>query len=74
MKVVKGAKATIRFKKPDGTWVELGTFKDISYDISYDSDPVWVQGKKQCECGARKTGVKDYAPGHSSWCPVKEDP
>jgi hypothetical protein len=26
----------------------------------------------KCECGAKKTGIKDYKPGHSSWCPVKE--
>jgi len=25
-----------------------------------------------CECGAKKTGARDYAPGHSSWCPVVE--
>jgi len=24
-----------------------------------------------CECGSRKVGVVDYAPGHSNWCPVK---
>lgn len=24
-----------------------------------------------CECGAKKTGIDNYAIGHSSWCPVK---
>lgn len=27
--------------------------------------------KNRCECGASKTGIADYAMGHSSWCPVK---
>ena len=25
-----------------------------------------------CECGAKKTGAKDFKPGHSSWCPVRQ--
>lgn len=25
----------------------------------------------KCECGASKIGVRNYSPGHSSWCPVK---
>jgi hypothetical protein len=23
-----------------------------------------------CECGGHKTGARDFAPGHSPWCPV----
>lgn len=25
---------------------------------------------KKCECGSAKTGIKAFAPGHSTWCPV----
>lgn len=72
-KVVQGAKAVVRIKKADGTWEELGVVKNVEYNVVYDEGPVWVMPlKKVCECGARKTGVKDFAPGHSSWCPVKE--
>lgn len=71
-KVVKGSRAVVRIKRADGTWEELGTINNIEYGVSYDKEPVWVLGKKECECGARKTGVKDFAPGHSDWCPVKE--
>lgn len=24
----------------------------------------------ECECGAKKTGIKDFMAGHSHWCPV----
>lgn len=27
---------------------------------------------KECHCGARKTGVKDFMAGHSDWCDVHE--
>lgn len=26
--------------------------------------------RKKCCCGAAKTGMKDYGPGHSDWCDV----
>jgi hypothetical protein len=29
--------------------------------------------KPNCECGAHKLGVKDYAKGHSTWCKVFKD-
>lgn len=27
----------------------------------------------KCECGAAALGIKLYAPGHSSWCPGKQN-
>lgn len=27
-----------------------------------------------CECGSKKLGVEDFAPGHSAWCPVAVNP
>jgi hypothetical protein len=32
---------------------------------------VFTPASPACECGARATGVKDYAVGHSSWCPAR---
>lgn len=34
-------------------------------------DDEYHYGRKLCECGAAKTGIKDYQAGHSHWCPVK---
>jgi hypothetical protein len=39
--------------------------------IIYRDEHLRPAKKVVCECGSAKTGVKDYAPGHSSWCPVK---
>lgn len=72
-KVVTGKKAIIKLKQPDGMYKEIGTVNNIEYGLSYDTKDVYVLGKKaSCECGSAKTGVADYKPGHSSWCPVKE--
>lgn len=68
-KTVQGSKAIVRIKKADGTWEELDVINDITWSI-----PGQAVNGRVCECGARKTGVKDFAPGHSSWCPVKEVP
>lgn len=74
-KIYRGSKAKIRIKKDDGTWEELGIVNGVTYVNTVGMEPVYVLGKKKaCECGAAKTGVKDYKPGHSSWCPVKETP
>jgi hypothetical protein len=40
--------------------------------IKYIMVNLSVDPKTICECGAKKTGARDYAPGHSSWCPVAE--
>jgi hypothetical protein len=31
-----------------------------------------VLKKKECECGSKKIGIKDFEAGHSSWCPVSK--
>lgn len=45
----------------------IGGLVDVAYDIQFES-------QVKCECGAKKLGVKDFAPGHSSWCAVVKKP
>ena len=67
-KIYTGKQARVRIKRLDGTWEEIGIVKDVEYGLGYSITP------HACECGAAKTGIKDFKPGHSSWCPVKEKP
>lgn len=43
------------------------------FGLEYAYKPVTKRHvpRKLCECGAHKTGVKDYQAGHSHWCPAR---
>lgn len=46
--------------------------KQLALDIETTTLPALKQRiPPACQCGAHAIGIKDRAPGHSSWCPMK---
>ena len=68
-KVITGKNARLTI---DGKVVQV--FDKMEFSGEWPSGPqIYTIGEvKACECGAAKTGVQNYKPGHSAWCPVKE--
>jgi hypothetical protein len=57
-------------------WVPAQAFYDIRAEMTPPITPkppsvLPVTKIPTCECGAKKVGCPDYAPGHSGWCDVR---